>query len=1056
MSWASIFIRRPVATTLLTAAIALPGVIAFRLLPVASLPMVDFPTIGVSAGLPGASPETMASTVATPLERALGRIAGITEMTSTSTQGSTRINLQFDLDRNIDGAARDVQSAISAARALLPAALPSNPTYRKSNAAGAPILAIALTSATHTQEQLYDVAFTILGQQIAQVKGVGQVTVNGSALRSVRVEVNPTLLNHYGLGLEQVRKSLAAANTNRPKGFVEDDQRRWQIDVNDQTKRADQYRDLIVAWRNGAPVRLADVATVRDSLQDLRNEGSSGGKPAVLLAVMNQPGANIVETVDIVKELLPRLQSTIPAGIDVQVVIDRSTTIRKSLREVEQTLVISVGLVVLVTLLFLRNGRATLIPSIAIPVSLVGTMAVIYLCGFSINNLSLMALIISTGFVVDDAIVVVENISQHVEAGVPPFEAALRGVKEVGFTVLAMSVSLIAVFIPLLFMGGIIGRLFREFAVTLSVAVAISMVVSLTATPMLCAQLLRRRRPAEGPDRRPGWLERAAALPLALYQRSLGWALRHRWLTLGLLLATVALNVYLYTVVPKGFFPTQDTGRLQGLFQTDQSTSFQATRQKIRQLMKIVSSDPDIDTFYEYTGGSAGGQSNTGSMFARLKPLGERRSTATEIVNRLRPKLAGVSGAALFLQAQQELNIGARSAGAQYQFTLLGNDLDDLRSVAPRLRGAMARLPELTDVNTDFQEHGLQASLIVDRAAASRFGITASQIDATLNDAFGQRLVSTIYEPLNQYYVVLTLEPARGRDPEALKQIYLTSATNTQVPLAAISRWEVTNAPLAVNHQGQFTAATISFNVAAGVSLDRATDAIDAALAKLTPPQTVRGIFAGSAQVFRDSLGSQPWLILAALLAVYIVLGVLYESTIHPITILSTLPSAGVGALLALIVFKSEFSIIALIGVILLVGIVKKNAIMMIDRALEAERKEGLPPEEAIRQACLQRFRPILMTTLAAMLGALPLALGAGDGAEIRRPLGLSIVGGLIFSQILTLYTTPVVYLHLDRVRSWFGRRLAAQTSAPPSAPDGETAAASAAALVENQTALKA
>ncbi len=1042
MNWSSVFVRRPVATTLLTVAVALSGVLAFRMLPVASLPQVDFPTIGINAGLPGASPETMAATVATPLERALGRIAGITEMTSTSTQGATRISLQFDLDRDIDGAARDVQSAINAARALLPASLPSNPTYRKSNAAGAPILAIALTSATHTQEQLYDVAFTILGQQIAQVKGVGQVAVNGSALRSVRVEVQPALLNHYGLPLEQVRAALAAANVNMPKGFVEAGDRRWQIDANDQAARADAYRDLIIAWRNGAAVRLGDVATVRDSVQELRNAGSSGGKPAVMLAVMNQPGANIVETVDAIKALLPRLQSSLPGGVDVQVVIDRSTTIRASLHEVERTMVISIALVVLVTFLFLRSGRATLIPSIAIPVSLVGTMAVISLCGFSINNLSLMALIISTGFVVDDAIVVVENVSHHIEAGLSPFDATLRGVKEVGFTVLAISVSLVAVFIPLLFMGGIIGRLFREFAITLSVAVLISMVVSLTTTPMLCARLLRRRPSRVKEAGTATRVQRIADLPLALYRRSLTFALRHRWLTLALFAGTVALNIHLYSVVPKGLFPTQDTGRLQGLFQADQSSSFQATRRKIQQLVTIVGADPDIDTLYEYTGGAAGAQINNGSMFARLKPLGERRATATEIVNRLRPKLAGVSGASLFLQAQQELNIGARAGGAQYQFTLLGSDLADLRAVAPRLRAALARLPELTDVNSDFQERGLQTLLSVDRAAAARLGISARQIDATLNDAFGQRLVSTIYEPLNQYYVVLTLEPTHGRDPAALDQIYVTSSANVSVPLAAIARWDVTNAPLAINHQGRFMAATMSFNLAPGVSLDHATNAIDAALRALNPPASVRGVFAGSAQVFRDSLASQPWLILAALLAVYIVLGILYESAIHPLTILSTLPSAGVGALLALMVFKSEFSIIALIGVILLVGIVKKNAIMMIDRALDAERREGLPPEEAILLACLQRFRPILMTTLAAMLGALPLALGAGDGAEVRRPLGISIVGGLFFSQVLTLYSTPVVYLHLDRLRSWFARRVAAGPTISPAIAVAGTAAA--------------
>jgi len=1020
MRWSELFVRRPVATTLLTLAVTVPGIVAFRLLPVASLPQVDLPTIGVNANLPGASPETMAATVATPLERTLGRIAGISEMTSTSTQGATRINLQFGLDRNIDGAARDVQSAINAARALLPTSLPSNPTYRKVNAASAPILALSLTSPSRTQDQLYDVAFSILGQKIAQVGGVGQVAVNGSALRSVRVELNPTALDRYALGLEQVRAELAAANANGPKGFLQDGERVWQVDVNDRAGRADDYRDLMVAWRNGAPVRLADLATVRDSVQEVRNAGSAAGEPAVLIAVMNQPGANIVETVDSIKALLPELKDLIPGDVDVRVVIDRSTTIRKSLREVEETLVLSIVLVVLVTFLFLRSGRATLVPSVAIPVSLLGTTAVMYACGFSINNLSLMALVISTGFVVDDAIVVVENVMHHVERGLSPFDAALRGVREVGFTVVAMSASLVAVFVPLLFMGGIIGRLFREFAVTLSVAVAMSMVVSLTATPMLCAQLLRARVGAGRAGRR-GWMERLASLPLAFYARTLSWSLRHSHVTLAVLAATVGLNVYLYEVVPKGFFPQQDTGRLQGIFQADQSTSFQAMRRKISELLKIVSDDPDIDTYYEYTGGAATGQSNSGSMYARLKPLNLRRATADEIVARLRPKLGRVAGASLFLSAQQDLNVGARQGGAQYQYTLLASDLADLRSLAPRLRGALAHLPQLADVSSDFQDRGLQIMLEIDRGEASRLGISASAVDSTLNDAFGQRLASTIYEPLNQYYVVLTLEPRFAQGPEALDHVYVTSNVGTHVPLSTIARWQVTNTPLAVNHQGQFAAATISFNLAPGVSLDRAADAIDAAFAGLHPPASVQGRFAGTVQVFRDSLATQPWLILGALAAVYIVLGILYESVVHPITILSTLPSAGVGALLALIVFKSEFSIIALIGVILLVGIVKKNAIMMIDCALQAERKDGLAPIDAIYHAGLQRFRPILMTTLAAMFGALPLALGAGDGSELRRPLGISIVGGLLFSQVLTLYSTPAVYIHLDRLRRRVG-----------------------------------
>jgi multidrug efflux pump len=1021
----AVFVRRPVATTLLTLAVALSGVIAFVFLPISSLPQIDLPSIGVSANLPGASPETMAATVATPLERALGRIAGITEMTSTSTQGASRISLQFDLSRDPDGAAREVQSAINAARALLPTSLPTNPTYRKVNAASSPILAIALTSAVHTQEQLYDVAFTILGQKIAQIRGVGQVNVNGSALRSVRVEVDPTVLNHNGVSLAEIRTALAAANVNLPKGFVENAEKRWQIDANDRRRTADDYRDLVVAWNGGSPIRLGTLATVRDSVQELRNAGSSGGKPAVMLAVMNQPGANIVETVDAVRALLPRLRDSIPAGVDVNEVIDRSTTIRSSLREIEHTLLVSIGLVVLVTYAFLRSGRATLIPAIAIPVSLLGTLSVIHLCGYSLNNLSLMALIISTGFVVDDAIVVVENVTQHIEAGKSPFDAALAGVREVGFTVVAMSLSLVAVFIPLLFMGGVIGRLFREFAVTLSVSVLISMVVSLTTTPMLCARLLRRERTHRA--RLTGRLDRAleslVTVPLALYDRTLTWALRRGPLMLALVVFAVGLNVYLYTVVPKGFFPLQDTGRLNGNFQGDQSVSFEAMRSKIQRLMHIVSQDPDVDTYYEYSGSAASGQSNTGNMFALLKPLGQRKISAQKVVDRLRPKLATVPGAQLILTAQQDLNIGARAGAAQFQYTLLASELSELRELAPKLRTALVKLPELTDVSSDYQDKGLQTQLVVDRGAAARLGITARQIDTTLNDAFGQRLVSTIYEPLNQYYVVLTVAAPFKQSPAALDNIYLTRESGEKVPLSAVGRWDTGNAPLAVNHQGQFAAATLSFNLAPGVSLEQGTAAVEAAFAALNPPETVRGRFAGAVQVFRDALDSQPWLVAIALLAVYVVLGMLYESTLHPITILSTLPSAGVGALLALLVFDTEFTIIALIGVILLVGIVKKNAIILIDCALQIEARSGVVPAEAIRQACLQRFRPIVMTTLAALLGALPLALGAGNGAELRRPLGISIVGGLIVSQLLTLYTTPVVYLYLARFRAWLGRQ---------------------------------
>jgi len=1031
MSWSAAFIRRPVATSLLAVAIALPGIAAFYSLPIASLPQVEMPSIDVNARLPGASAETMAASVASPLERSLGTIAGVNEMTSSSSKGQTRISLQFDLERNADGAARDVQAAINAARSMLPADLPSNPTYRKSGPNS--IMHIALTSEIFSQPQLYDLAFTILGQRISQVDGVGQVTVNGSALRSVRVEVNPTILNQYGIALEQVRTAIATANAGLPKGFIENNNRRWQIDVNDQAKRAVDYADLIIVWKNGAPIRLRDVADIKDSVQEVRNAGTINDEPGVVLSVNNIPGANVVATVDAVKALIPRLKPLIPAGVELEVLIDRSTTVRKSLHEVEQTLLISIGLVILVTFAFLRNGRATLIPTIAIPISLLGTLAIIYLCGFSLNNLSLMALIISTGFVVDDAIVVVENTSRHIEKGMAPFQAALQGIREVSFTVIAMSVSLIAVFIPLLMMGGVVGRMFREFSITLATAVAISLLVSLTLTPMLCSHLLKPIKAEQGLS---AWLGNTFNIPLQAYQRSLDWVLRHSILTLLMLGATIVLNIYLYTVVPKGFFPQQDTGRLQGNFQGDQNISFWAMRQKIDQFMKIIAKDPDIEAYYEYSGGFGGGQSNNGTMNVRLKPRTERSASAQEIVARLRPKLEKVPGAALRLNAQQDFNIGVRPGSAEYQYTLLSNNVDDLRVFAPKVRNELSRLPELTDVSSDSQDKGLQTSLFVDRDTAARLGVTQRQIDTALNNAFGQRLASTIYEPLNQYYVVLTLAPQFAQGPAALEQIFLTTSDNVRIPLSAISHWEDTNIPLSVNHEGQFAAATISFNLAQGVSLEKATEAIETAFVKLNPPDSMRGSFAGKAKAFQDSLKSQPWLILTALLTIYIVLGILYESTIHPITIISTLPSAGIGALLALILFKSELSIIAMIGVILLIGIVMKNAIMMIDAALLIEREQGLPPEQAIRQACLQRFRPILMTTFAAILGALPLTLGVGDGAEVRQPLGISIVGGLMLGQILTLYTTPIVYLYLDRLRLYVNRKWHGVKSLPqPIAP---------------------
>ncbi|SBT10221.1 multidrug efflux system, subunit C [Candidatus Accumulibacter aalborgensis] len=1022
MHISAIFICRPVATTLLTLAIALLGAVAFRLLPVSPLPQVDFPTISVQASLPGASPETMAATVATPLERSLGVIAGVTEITSSSSLGSTRIILQFNLDRNINGAARDVQAALNAARSLLPSGLPSNPTYRKVNPADAPIMILSLTSDSLTRGQMYDAASTILAQKIAQVKGVGQVSVGGSSLPAVRVELNPGALFRAGIGAEAVRTAIAAANANRPKGALEEGDRQWQILANDQATKAVDYLPLIVAWRNGAAVRLADVARVEDSVQDLRNAGLANGRPAVMLILNRQPGANIIETVDQVKALLPQLRASIPAAIDLKVVMDRTPTIRASLREVERTLLISIVLVVMVVFLFLRNGRAALVPIVAVPVSLIGTFGVMYLAGYSLNNLSLMALTIATGFVVDDAVVVLENVSRHIEDGMKPFAAALQGASEVGFTVLSMSLSLIAVFIPILLMGGIVGRLFREFAVTLSAAILISLLVSLTTTPMMCARLLRAQ-PKDERGRLAGFGERVFAKLLDGYRRSLDWALEHNRITLLVLLATVAFNIYLYVIVPKGFFPQQDTGRLTGNIQADQSISFQAMRDKLGAFVDIVRQDPAVDNVIGFTGG---GQINSGQMFVALKPLSERDLSADQVIARLRKKLVHEPGASLFLQPVQDIRVGGRAASAQYQFTLQADAIDELRTWEPRIRQALSQLPQLTDVNTDQQDKGLQTSLIVDHDAVARLGLNQKLIDATLNDLFGQRQVSTIYHPLNQYRVVMEAAPQYGQGPDSLKEVYVIGSdakgAPTQVPLSAFARWEATATPLTVNHQGQFAASTISFNLPVGVALSDASAAVAATMKNLGVPASVHGSFQGTAKVFQDSLANQPLLILAALVAVYIVLGVLYESLIHPITILSTLPSAGVGAILALLACQTDFSVIALIGVILLIGIVKKNAIMMIDFALQAQRQHGRAAREAIREACLLRFRPIMMTTLAALFGALPLALGSGDGAELRQPLGISIVGGLILSQLLTLYTTPVVYLYMDRL-SALGRR---------------------------------
>ncbi|GGY12120.1 multidrug efflux RND transporter permease subunit [Paludibacterium paludis] len=1021
------FIRRPVATVLLTLALLLAGALAFGLLPVSPLPQVDFPTISVQASLPGASPETMASSVATPLERALGRIAGVNEITSSSSLGSTRITLQFDLDRDINGAARDVQAAINAARASLPSSLPSNPTYRKVNPAESPVMILALTSETHTQGQMYDLASTVLAQKLSQVKGVGQVNIGGSSLPAVRVELRPEALNHYGIGLEEVRAAITAGNANRPKGMIESGGRHWQIGANDQARRAADYLPLIVSYKNGAAVRLSDVAEVQDAVQDLRNAGSINGKPSVLLVVFREPGANIIDTVTRIRALMPELQAAIPQSVHMQVAQDRTPTIRASLFEVERSMLISVALVVLVVFLFLGDARATLIPAITVPVSLVATFAVMYLAGFSLNNLSLMALTIATGFVVDDAIVVLENIARHIEEGMTPLQAALTGSREVGFTVVSMSLSLIAVFIPVLLMSGIVGRLFREFAVSLSAAILVSLLVSLTTAPMLCSRWLRRRDPSrDRPSRGARLIDRMAGG----YRRSLTWAVDHRRFMMLLLAIAIGLNVALYIAIPKGFFPQQDTGRLSGQLRADQAMSFQAMKGTLQRFMAIVGKDPAVDVVTGFTGG---GQRNVANLFVGLKPLSERKDSAEQVIDRLRKRLAREPGATLFLQAVQDIRIGGRSGNAQYQYTLQGEDLAELRLWEGRIRQALTRLPQLADVNSDQQDKGMQTSLVFDRDAMARLGLTQRQVDATLNDAFGQRQVSTIYEALNQYRVVMEFAPAYWQSPESLKHIYVMSASRGAVPLAAFARVTTTNTSLSVNHQGQFAASTITFNLPPDGSLSDATDAIGAAMAKLGVPTTIQGGFQGTAKTFQDAFRTMPLLILAAIAAVYLVLGMLYESYVHPLTILSTLPSAGVGALVALMACGTEFSVIALIAVLLLIGIVKKNAIMMIDVALTLTRERGVPPREAILEACRLRFRPIMMTTLAALFGAIPLALGSGDGAELRKPLGIAIAGGLVMSQILTLYTTPVVYLYLDRLRRWRPWR---RTAAPLPAKD--------------------
>jgi hydrophobe/amphiphile efflux-1 (HAE1) family protein len=1011
------FIRRPVATTLITIAVALAGAAAFRLLPVSPLPRIDLPTIGVGAALPGASPETMASSVATPLERQLGFIAGVTQMTSTSSLGATNVNLQFDLSRNIDAAARDVEAAINAARTYLPSNLPNNPTYRKVNSADSPILILALTSSVLTKGQMYDAASTVMSQKLSQVTGVGQVIVGGSALPGVRVELNPMALNKYGIGLPAVASTLSNANANIPKGHISDGHRIWEIGSNDQLFKAADYAPLVISYSNGAPVAVRDVARVEDSVEDLRNAGYHDGKPSVLIIVFRQPGANIIETVDKIKAALPQLKAAMPQSIDMEVAMDQTTTIRASVHDVERTLMISVVLVILVVFVFLRSARSTFIPSVAVPVSLIGTFGVMYLFGYSIDNFSLMALTISTGFVVDDAIVVVENITRYLEKGMSAFQAALKGAQEIGFTVLSISISLVAVFIPLLLMGGIVGRLFREFSVTLSIAIIVSMLVSLVTTPMMSAHLLAQYH-------EHGWLYRKTESLfnqlIWLYDFTLVRVLRHPSITLAVLLGTVAFNIYLFVKIPKGFFPQQDTGRMMGIIQADQDSSFQSMDDLLKRGIQVIKSDPGVLHVDAFTGGSFGGTVNTARMFINMKPLEERKISVDRIIARLRPKLARIPGASIFLVASQDIQIGARMANAQYQFTLQGDNVQDLTKYAPLVVNRLRKVPILMDVNSDQQNNGLQAMIHIDRPTAARFSIPAQTIDSTLYNAFGQSQVSTMYTSRNQYHVVMEAAPEYLQSPEMLNQIYVKSPNGQSVPLTAFTQYSPQIAPLSVNHQGVYPAVTISFNLPVGVALGDAVNAINSAGKSIGLPPTIHAMFAGTAQAYQQSLSSEPLLIAAALGCVYIVLGILYESYIHPITILSTLPSAGVGALLALMLFKTELTIIAVIGIILLIGIVKKNAIMMVDFALAAERNEGKDSLDSIYEACLLRFRPILMTTMAATLGALPLALGTGTGSELRRPLGITIIGGLIVSQLLTLYTTPVVYLFLDRLQRWW------------------------------------
>ena len=1015
MNLSSVFIARPVATTLLSLGVALAGILSYRMLPVAPLPQVDYPAISVQASLPGASPETMAATVATPLERALGSIAGVNEMTSTSSQGSTRISLQFDLERDINGAARDVQAAINLAQTLLPTGMPGRPTYRKVNPAESPMLIIALTSQSHSRASMVDLASTVLVQRLSQVDGVGQVSIGGGALPAVRVAVQPERMSAYGIALEDVRQTLVAGNAHRPKGMVEDEHQSWQIEANDQARTPVEYAGMVIRYQNNRAVRVQDVAKVTEAMQDVRTDGISQGKPAVLLVLYQQPGANVIEAVNAVRRLLPSLQKDVPDGMSMEVVSDRTPTIRASLVEIQKSLAISMGLVILVVALFLKRWRTALIPAVAVPLSLAGTCAVMYLMKFSLNNLSLMALTIATGFVVDDAIVVLEHISRLRERGMPLRQAVLQGTRDIGFTVVAISISLVAVFIPILFMDGVLGRLFHEFAVVMTSAILISLLVSLTTTPMMCALLL----PAAAPlaQRR-----RSQARMARWYRRSLAWVLRHQWLMWLVLAGTVALNVSLYRAIPKGFFPQQDTGRINGYIRADQSSSFQAMQQRLHSMLAIVQADPAVLNVTGFTGNS---QRNAAQMFMTLKPRNERDVSADEVVKRLRGKLSKDPGARLFMTPVQDLRIGARSGDSQFEYSIKADELSELRQWEPKLRRAMAKIKELEDINNDYEDRGLQTSLVIDRDAAARLGVSMRSIDNTLANAYSQRQVSTIYNPLNQYRVGLELAADHLQNPSSLDSLQFINDKGQAVPLRAFAQVVMSGTSLSVSHDAGVPSDTFSFSLAPGMSLSQATEAINDTVAQLHLPVSVRGGFAGTANAFEKSLKTQPMLLLAALVTLYMVLGVLYESLLHPLTILSSLPSAGVGALLTLMLFDMEFSVIAMIGILLLIGVVKKNAILMIDLALQTQRR-GRSAGQSIYLSAQMRLRPILMTTAAAMLGAVPLALAYGVGAEMRQPLGLSVLGGLLLSQLLTLYTTPIVFVGLERLRArMLGPRLA-------------------------------